>query len=333
MFNPFRLLNKGLTWFNDRISTRAKIILALCVLFFFAGMGLVAYKINDYFENDPNACMMCHVHDAANKAWSVSEHRTVNCHECHHSTKKEQVIQMYKFAVLGQKTVSPRHGAIIVAWKVCIQCHWEKNNKYPTAPIVNRSRYHAKHVFIEQIECSKCHGYITHRFLPDERFCVKCHANRQVHGMGMEKLACLNCHTDRTVDLKPGRKKCLFCHGDEKVRKELIADGTIDVKYFQPTKATIAKAQKIDVPNDAPMQFDCYVCHKPHAKVKPDMSDCLKCHKIQPNVGKHDLHIKMMNMKCMDCHKPHVWRISAAQAKKDCVKCHEYRDPKRFIAS
>ncbi|MCL4491492.1 MAG: cytochrome c family protein [Nitrospirae bacterium] len=333
MFNPFTLLKRIIAWFNEGISARARMILITFALLFFVGMGLIGYKINDYFENDPNACLMCHVHDKANKAWAHSVHKTVNCHECHHSTKKDQVIQMYRFAVLGQRTVSPRHGAIIVAWKICIQCHWERNSKYPNAPLVNHSRYHAKHVFIEQIECSKCHGYITHQFLPEERFCLKCHKDREVHGTGMEKLACLNCHTDRTKDLKPGRTKCLFCHGGEQIRKQLIADGTIDVKYFQPSSRLVKKAIKINVPADAPMQFYCYVCHKPHAKVKPDMGDCLKCHKVQPGVGKHGLHIKMMNMKCMDCHKPHVWRITQAQAKKDCIKCHEYRDPKKFIGS
>ena len=331
MFNPFKLFGRVMTWFNEGISARARIMLITFALLFFVGMGLVGYKINDYFEHDPDACMMCHVHDDANKAWAKSAHKTVNCHECHHSTKKEQVVQMYRFAVLGQKTVSPRHGAVIVAWKICIQCHWERNDHYPNAPLVNRSRYHAKHVFIEQIECAKCHGYITHQFLPEERFCLKCHQDKEVHGTGMEKLACLNCHTDRTKDLKPGRMKCLFCHGGEQVRKQLIADGTIDVKYFQPSQQLIRKATKIEAPNDAPMQFYCYVCHKPHAKVKPDMGDCIKCHKVEPGVGKHDLHIKTMNMKCMDCHKPHVWRITAAQAKKDCVKCHEYKDPKKFI--
>ena len=331
MFNPFKLLEKAIVWFTVRISAGTKAIILSLVLVFIIGIGVVGYKINDYFENNPNACNMCHVHDAANKAWAKSVHHDVNCHQCHHSTKLDQITQMYKFAVLGQKTVSPRHGAILVAWKICIECHWDKNKKYPNAPLVNKSRYHAKHVFIEQIECSKCHGYVTHQFLPEPRFCVKCHKDREVHGAGMEGLACLNCHTDQSKDLKPERNKCLFCHGGEKVRKDLIESGSIDVKYFQPSEQLISKAIKINVPDNAPMQFYCYVCHKPHSKVRPDMNDCLKCHKVEPNVGKHDLHIRTMNLKCVDCHKPHIWRITPEQAKTTCTKCHEYRDPKTFI--
>ncbi len=333
MFNPFKWFGRLINWFTEEISVRAKVIISLFVLMLFAGMGIGAYKINNYFETNPNACMMCHVHDQAQKTWAKSVHHGVTCHECHHATKKEQVLQIYKFAVLGRKTVTPRHGAIIVARKICSECHWERNPKYPNAPLVNRSPFHAKHAFIENIECTKCHGYMVHQFLPEERFCLNCHKGKDVHGTGMEKFACLNCHTDRTMDLKPERKKCLFCHGSEQDRKELIASGSIDVKYFQPSPEVVNKAHKINVPADAPMQFYCYVCHKPHAKVKPDMNDCLKCHRIEPNVGKHDLHIKTMNMKCMDCHKPHQWRVTVAQAKKDCIKCHEYRDPKTFIGS
>ena len=331
MFNPFSVPKKIFTWYSEGISPKAKAIIVSCILLFFAVVGFVGYKINDYFENDPNACIMCHVHDAANRAWAKSVHKTVGCHQCHYSTKKQQVIQMYKFAVLGVRTVSPRHGAILVAWQVCYKCHWEGDKKYPNAPNISHSPYHAKHVFIEKIECTKCHGYITHEFVPTERFCVKCHTDKKVHGTGMEKLPCLNCHTDTTKNLKPDRKKCLFCHGSEKIRKELIADGTIDVRYFQPSQATIKKATKINTPDGAPMQFYCYECHDPHKKVLPDVNVCLKCHSIEPSVGKHGLHIKMMNMKCMDCHKPHVWRITPAQAKVTCVKCHEYRDPKQFL--
>jgi hypothetical protein len=108
MFNPINLLNRVYTWFSEGISTKAKVIIALAGLFVILGMGYTAYRINDYFEHDPNACNACHVHDAQNKKWAHSEHKTVTCHECHHATKKEQMIQMYRFAFKGVKSVSPR---------------------------------------------------------------------------------------------------------------------------------------------------------------------------------------------------------------------------------
>jgi hypothetical protein len=149
--------------------------------------------------------------------------------------------------------------------------------------------------------------------------------------MPMGKLPCFNCHTDRTKNLMPGRKKCLFCHGDDSVRKELIADGSIDVKHYQPKQETIQKAIKIETPADAAMQFNCYECHNPHIKARPDWSNCLtRCHSKIPNIGKHELHLQM-NLTCTDCHKPHIWKVSPAQAKKDCVSCHEYKDPREFL--
>ncbi len=332
MFNPFSLVGRLYNWFSEGISVKAKVIIAVIGLAMMAGMGFTAYKINDYFEHDPNACMTCHVHDEQNKRWQVSEHKSIGCHDCHHASKKDQIVQMYRFAFMGVKAVSPRHGEILVAWKICYQCHWEKNPKHPEAKNISHSRLHARHYYMEQIECIKCHGYNIHQFTAEPRFCVRCHEGKEVHGAGMEGLACLNCHTDRTVDLKPGRQKCLFCHGSEKVRKELIAGGTLDVTHYQPDENTIRKAIKINVPEDAPMQFYCYECHKPHTTARPNWGNCTTCHKNIMNVGKHSMHIEGMNMKCKDCHKPHAWRVSPEQAKKDCVKCHEYREPKKFLS-
>jgi nitrate reductase cytochrome c-type subunit len=331
MLNPFKPVRRVFAWFNEGVSSKAKIIIALVALSFLVGAGYTAYKINDYFENDPNACMTCHVHDKANQAWAVSIHKGINCHECHHATKKDQVVQMYKFVFLGQRTVSPRHGNVIVAWKICIQCHWNRDERFPQAKQINKSPLHAKHVFMEKIECVKCHGYNIHKFTAEARFCVRCHKGREVHGTGMENLACLNCHTDRTTDLKPGPKKCLFCHGSEKIRKELLADATLDVTHYTPDEKTIKKAIKIERPDDAPMQFNCYQCHKPHKSARPDWGNCFSCHQNILDVGKHKLHIQDMGLKCSQCHKPHVWRVSKEQAKKDCTTCHEYRDPQAFL--
>jgi hypothetical protein len=192
---------------------------------------------------------------------------------------------------------------------------------------------------MEQIECTECHGELKqnreglHRFLPTERFCVKCHAEKQVHGEAMGGLACVNCHTERTADFKPGRKKCLFCHSaDEKIRKELIEGGTIDVRYFTPNPAVIKKATKISFTEKSPMQFYCYECHKPHTpgKVRPKSEDCLKCHESIRKVGKHKVHLNM-DMQCKECHRPHTWKVTEATAKTDCVKCHEYRSPGAFL--
>lgn len=330
----FRRLLNPFYWLRDGMPLKGKIIIAVLLLSIMVGGGFVAFEFYDFTQNNPKFCVSCHLMQPAFTAWQESEHKGINCHDCHHLSIAEQNRLLVNFVLRRPESVPPRHGKIIVPWKFCIQCHWEKNEKYPDALKVNRSRFHAKHVFMEQIECAKCHGYKTHKFTVEERYCLTCHEGKEVHGTGMEKLACINCHTDRTADLKPGKKKCLFCHSaNDAIRKELIKDGTIDVKHFQPSQAIIKKATKVDSPADAPMQFHCYECHKPHAKVRPDYGTCVTCHKVEETVGKHELHIKGLNMKCVDCHKPHIWRVTEAQAKKDCVKCHEYKEPKKFISS
>lgn len=329
MFNPMTLIDKLISGLYG-LSHKAKTIIIGIFLVLVLASGITAYKINNYFNTNPDACVLCHVHDYAQDSWAQSEHAAVICKDCHYSSKKDQVAQLYRFVFLGHKTVEPRHGKVIVPKKFCMECHWETNKKYPHAPLVNNSRYHIRHAEAAGLECTDCHGFVVHKFPADEKICFKCHVGKEVHGTGMEKLACLNCHTDRTHDLKPGPKKCLFCHGDESIKEELIADGTLDVRHFQPSEETIKKAQKINQPADAPMQFYCYECHKPHHKARPDWNDCIKCHSSVMESGMHILHIKDIGMSCKDCHKPHVWIIKEEQAKRDCVKCHEYKDPKKF---
>ncbi len=324
MFNPFK-------WLREGMPLKGKIVIAVLFLAIVIGGGIVAFKFYDFTQNNPKFCVSCHLMQPAYDAWAASEHKSLNCHDCHHLTIPEQNKLLVNFVLHRPSAVPDRHGKVIVPWKFCIQCHWEKNDKFPEARLINKSRLHAKHVFIEQIECVKCHGYVTHKFTAEERFCVKCHQGKEVHGAGMENLACLNCHTDRTPDLRPGRNKCLYCHGSEAVRKELIEGGTLDVTHHQPNRKTIDRAIKINVPKNAPMQFDCYQCHRPHTTARPDWGNCLGCHERILNVGKHNTHVQVMGMKCKQCHKPHVWTVTPEQAKKDCVQCHDYKEPKQFL--
>ncbi len=337
---------KLLSWIKERvvtlrerlkepISLKAKLVITALILVIVCGGGFVAYKFYDFTQNNPKFCVGCHLMQPAYDAWATSEHKSLNCHDCHHLTIPEQNQLLISFVLHRPASVPERHkGQIIVSQKYCNSCHTQGK-----ATRINKSLFHAKHVYMEQIECTECHGDVKpdksglHRFLPTEKFCNKCHKDRQVHGIGMGGLACINCHTDRTKDLKPGRKKCLYCHSnDENVRKELIADGTMDVRFFAPNSAVMKKAIKIQLNNDSPMQFYCYECHKPHTpgKVKPKTEDCLKCHANVPKIGKHKIHLNM-DMQCKQCHKPHLWKVTEASAKKDCVSCHEYRSPKAFL--
>ena len=320
---------------KEPISLKAKlVIIALAFTIVFGG-AFVAYKTYDFTQNNPKFCTGCHLMGPAYTTWATSEHKFVNCHDCHHLSVVELNQLLISFVFKRPTVVPERHKKeFIVNQKFCNQCHTEGKAKR-----INKSRFHAKHVYMEQLECSECHGDIKpdksglHRFLPTEKFCTKCHKDKQVHGVGMGGLACLNCHTEKTPNLRPAREKCLFCHStDEQLRKLLIAEGTIDVRFFQPDSALVKKATKIQFTKQSPMQLFCYECHKPHTpgKVRPKSDDCLRCHASAVNVGKHKIHLNM-EMKCKDCHRPHGWKVTDETAKKDCVTCHEFKSPKAFL--
>jgi len=331
-------------WFKGRIarlaermeepfSLAAKLTIATLLLVIIGGGGAIAYKFYDFTQNNPKFCVGCHLMQTAYESWARSEHKTLNCHQCHHLSIPEMNQLLVSFVLHRPNSVPERHGKVIVGSKYCNQCHTEGNGTR-----INNSLFHARHVYMAQLECTECHGDVKtdksglHRFLPTEKFCLKCHKGKEVHGAGMGGLACINCHTDRTQNIRPGRKKCLFCHSsDDSIRKELIADSSMDVRYFTPDQATIKKAIKIKYSDKAPMVFNCYECHKPHikGKVRPSNEDCMRCHAGVPQIGKHGLHLGM-NMNCKDCHKPHLWKVTEASAKTVCVTCHEYRSPKAF---
>ncbi len=315
------------------LSTKLKAAILVVALLFVAGSAFVGYSMFDYTQNNPRFCVSCHLMSDAYTAWEGSVHKGINCHDCHHLSVAEMNALMYSFVVHRPDEMPDRHGKVIVPWKYCVSCHWEEDERYADAPMINDSKIHAKHYFTEQVECSKCHGYKAHMFVPEERFCLQCHDGVEVHGEGMEDLACLNCHSDASADLRPDRSKCLYCHGSDADREALLASSgeRTDVSHFAPPKALIAKATKINVPEDAPMQFDCYTCHKPHEQVRTDFGTCKSCHSKQEQVGKHSLHIEGMGMECVQCHEPHVWTITEKQARKSCVMCHEYKAPASFI--
>ena len=309
----------GLPSFNFK--SRNTIILFLLLLL--VGGGLTGYRVYDYISNNPAFCKTCHIMDKAFASWKKSIHVNINCHSCHQLSIRDGMRLGYSLVVNRPKIIPPRHGRVIVPGKFCVRCHFEVHKDYPKAASIKVSQFHAKHGFEEKIECSKCHGYVAHQFLPEERFCIICHKEKEVHGVGMEGLACLNCHSDRTKDLRPEREKCLFCHGSDEVRDTILKEKRLDVKYFQPSADTIKKATKIEEPLDTRHQFYCYACHKPHEKARPDWSECMACHGDILDTGRHKFHVKDMNIECQTCHKLHSWVVTQAQAEKECVKCHK----------
>jgi hypothetical protein len=328
-------------WLGRAFSPRGRLLLGAGAIVLAAGLGLAAYRTYHHLQHDPSACFTCHVHDEAQKVWAKTEHANIDCHECHKASTQDQAKQVFRFAFLGPRTVPKRHGEIIVSRTLCLGCHWDRRAAYPKAPDISVSRFHAKHVFQERIECTKCHGYRTHKFTMEERHCLACHKERafSTHGAGakpdahvpMSDLPCMNCHTDHTRDLRPNRMKCLYCHGGQDVRSQLARDTTIDARHFRPSDEAVSRAKKIVIAESAAMKFDCSTCHSPHEKARADWSNCaVPCHRNTPASKQHEVH-RAEGLACKDCHKPHLWKVSAEQAKKICTDCHDYKEPMSFL--
>jgi nitrate/TMAO reductase-like tetraheme cytochrome c subunit len=273
-------------------------IVILLLLLSFIG-ALVGYKYYRHTQEDPEFCASCHLMQEAFRTWQMSRHRDLQCQICHSMNLLEQNRLLVAFVVKGSRSVKQTHGRV-KPWKSCKTCHLEEAAQ---GSITLQSSYgHARHVFMENINCSKCHTGDMHNFKPQEMACRECHKDKLVHGLGMEGLLCLNCHSFGEKSPKMVLvEKCLVCHKD--------------------------------IPSKGPMaHIKCFECHKPHEKIKLTSNDCLvRCHGNESQVGQHGLHMREAGLNCLDCHKAHIWIVGPKEAKGLCNRCHSLKDPKTFI--
>lgn len=273
-------------------------IMILVVLVAVIG-AVVGNKYYTYTQEQPAFCSSCHLMQEAEKSWRRSKHKLIVCQVCHTMSLLEQNKLLIAFVVNAGGKIQQKHGTSN-AWLVCKNCHMQD---VAQGSITLRNSYgHAKHVFMQEIGCERCHTGDMHGFNVTKEKCVSCHKDKLIHGMGMRGLECLNCHSYAESTPKMiGSKRCLKCHED--------------------------------VPQKSPMSsLECFECHKPHGKIKMEMKDCLgSCHGNESSVGQHGLHMKKAQLVCIDCHKPHSWTIGKKQAPGLCDRCHKMKDPASFI--
>jgi hypothetical protein len=275
------------------------------IMFLVAVTGLVVgTRYYHYTKDDPEFCMTCHMLQESVKTWQLSKHWQIKCQECHKISVLEQNRLLIAYVSKGRTGPSAPAHARTAPWQACRKCHVEDIKQGSLS--VRQSYGHAKHVFMENITCDKCHSSIgvrgqSHTFKPDERNCSNCHKDKLVHGMGMEGLSCLKCHSYGEEHLGVQTARCLGCHKDVKLTGPMAA-------------------------------LKCYDCHKPHKQMSLTSNDCLRnCHGNEIQVGQHRLHMEKAKLECLDCHKPHGWRVGRAQARGLCDRCHQLKDPNRFI--
>ena len=285
-------------FFKRFIEENQKAIVFLLLLITVAGT-MVGYRYYRHTREDPEFCISCHLMQDAIKTWQQSKHRDLTCQVCHSMNIIEQNRMLVAYVVKGMKSTKQLHGRIS-PWNACRNCHMSEVSQ--GSQTLSSSYGHARHVFMQNISCSKCHTGELHTFMPNEQACSGCHADKLIHGMGMEGLSCLKCHSYREKAPKMiTTERCVRCH------KNISQTGVMG-------------------------GLQCFDCHHPHGKIKPSSADCLKtCHGNETKVGQHNLHMTKANAQCLDCHKAHRWTVGKEEAKKLCTRCHGYKNPDSFI--
>jgi cytochrome c nitrite reductase small subunit len=274
----YKLFSKMFDKLERGLSPREKIVI-VSLLLVITVLGIVlAARYYTYIQKNPQFCTSCHLMEEAYRAWALSGHRHIVCQDCHQLGLLEQNRLLVKFVFSTDRKTPEPHGNE-TPWKVCMKCHWD--DAAQGSLTVKKSTGHARHVFQEKLACKDCHSRTVHSFRPEKGACLRCHKDWEIHGVGMEEISCFRCHAfspKKQDTFLPDRGRCLSCH---------------------------RKSSKASFPERVPMaRLNCYECHRPHAGIKPNDDDCLRCHtqevlSLKPvhRPGKH----------CKDCHKPHRW--------------------------
>src|SRR3972149_8194660 len=170
--------------------------------------GYKAADAYDYMQNNPQFCRSCHIMEQAWDRWSTSEHKNINCHECHELGIFQGAGLLLK-TTLGLSPDVPKHA--LVDNDTCAKCHESGNPKWLQVAATAGHRVHAEE---QNVACTKCHSVTLHRFAPPKPICSVCHEEKKVEVVEMGEMHCLACHNflKENGPLVPTREPCLSCH-------------------------------------------------------------------------------------------------------------------------
>lgn len=307
-------------WFTTR-STGYQLGLLGLGAFLVLGAAGGAYAGNHYMEHNNDFCMGCHVMGDAWTAFQRSEHRKLECHQCHRQGMVANAKQLY-FWIAERPTAIPPHAK--VPTRICAECHVQSRADSSWQRII-RTAGHRLHLesdssALKGVACVTCHGQEVHRFKPVDKTCGQsgCHAakdTRIVLGAmaGQTAQHCTGCHTFTRV-----------------VPENLSIDSTR--QYLKPTGAPTScfgchqmqdKLKGFSVADDRGHQGVCGTCHNPHTQTVPRMAyqSCAEagCHAdlatrnaFHAKSGRHG------SAQCGLCHQAHTWKPIGTQ----CIDCH-----------
>ena len=78
--------------------------------------------------------------------------------------------------------------------------------------------------------------------------------------------------------------------------------------------------------------IECHTCHRASIADQNRYLLTMLIKRPKEIPARHRVHMTEAGLTCGDCHRPHAWKITEAQAKVDCARCHDYRPPESFVA-
>jgi hypothetical protein len=292
-----------------RLSTGWKVAVAATVTVVFVAGSVGAYKGYNYMEHDNRFCTTCHLMDDAFERFNRSAHARVGCHDCHHSTRMDQMYQLYA-TIFKRPTAVQKHAH--VENRYCENCHVRGDPE--RWRIVSQTAGHRLHMesrdtALAGIMCVDCHTRSLHDFVAADSTCGQrgCHTNTGIRlgRMASLDIYCSTCHNfmaeapgirldSAGSPLTPATQQCLVCH---EMRERL---GHMEIA-LDPHGGT------------------CGSCHNPHTQETSRLIDCASaaCHVAWSEVA---FHRGIPNPeRCINCHLPHSWKVEGA----NCTRCHQ----------
>lgn len=134
---------------------------------FIALGGYTAYysKAYSYLQDDPMACMNCHVMKDAYDGWKVSSHRNITCNQCHtpndfvgkYATKMEHGARhSYVFTFGDPQLMRLKESGEDIVTNNCVACHQTMVNSILPE--------HG-----EERRCLQCHEGVAHGRMANRR--------------------------------------------------------------------------------------------------------------------------------------------------------------------
>jgi hypothetical protein len=152
-------------WLAQR-SSAYKMGLAALAAVMLLGAGGVGYAGNHYMQHNNDFCVGCHVMGDAWGAFQGSEHKKLECHDCHRQSIFASARQLY-FWVAEKPNDIPKHAK--VPTRICAECHVQNDADSSWKRVVNTAghRLHLKSDSASlkgKVECVTCHGQEVHEF-------------------------------------------------------------------------------------------------------------------------------------------------------------------------